>query len=261
MESIAEILKKARKAKGLSLEQVSKTTNIHKKYLKALEEGDYSLFPGETYAKGFLRNYSSFLDLNGEELVKRYSLQKSPPAPSPPAPKKKTKKKNLKLLYYVIFSLMVILLVFLIWRIIWPSYSQYLSLGLGKPEISEIPEIEVPPGLPLLLKEEETFPEPKVEKRALVEKEISLEPEAEKRELILRGVARDETWVEITVDGKKIEEGILEIGEEKIWKAKEKIKIKIGNAGGMELFLNERAIGVLGKEREVVTKVFALEDL
>ncbi|GAG09491.1 unnamed protein product, partial [marine sediment metagenome] len=45
------------------------------------------------------------------------------------------------------------------------------------------------------------------------------------------------------------------------WKAKEKIKIKIGNAGGMELFLNERAIGVLGKEREVVTKVFALEDL
>ena len=113
MEPIAETLKKARKSKGLSLEEIAKETNINKKYLKALEEGNYDLFPGEAYVKGFVRNYASFLGLAAEELVEKYSLAENPPVASLPPSRKKPKKRDRRVLYYTLLSAMAILLVFL----------------------------------------------------------------------------------------------------------------------------------------------------
>ncbi|GAB4365896.1 MAG: helix-turn-helix domain-containing protein [Spirochaetales bacterium] len=81
MESVGEKLRKAREAKNVSLDQVSRDTNIAKRYLLALEEEDVSLFPGDTYAIGFLRNYSEYLGLNPAEMTTLYKnmrLQEQP---------------------------------------------------------------------------------------------------------------------------------------------------------------------------------------
>ncbi|MCX7787374.1 MAG: helix-turn-helix domain-containing protein [Spirochaetes bacterium] len=81
MESVGEKLRKAREAKNVSLDQVSRETNIAKRYLQALEEEDVSLFPGDTYAIGFLRNYAEYLGLNPAELITLYKnmrLQEQP---------------------------------------------------------------------------------------------------------------------------------------------------------------------------------------
>lgn len=81
MESVGEKLRKAREAKNLSLDQVSRETNIAKRYLQALEEEDVSQFPGDTYAMGFLRNYAEYLGLNPAELITLYKnmrLQEQP---------------------------------------------------------------------------------------------------------------------------------------------------------------------------------------
>lgn len=81
MESVGEKLRKAREAKNVSLDQVSRETNISKRYLQALEEEDASQFPGDTYAMGFLRNYAEYLGLNSSELITLYKnmrLQEQP---------------------------------------------------------------------------------------------------------------------------------------------------------------------------------------
>ncbi|HWI54257.1 MAG TPA: helix-turn-helix domain-containing protein, partial [Desulfobacteria bacterium] len=64
MQSIGESLKNAREQKGISLEQAEDDTKIRKRYLQALEDGEYSIIPGSVYAKGFLRNYANYLGLN-----------------------------------------------------------------------------------------------------------------------------------------------------------------------------------------------------
>lgn len=63
-QSVGKILRKAREDKGLTLEQAKVETKIHQKFLKALEDGDYSLFSSSVHIKGFLRNYADFLGLN-----------------------------------------------------------------------------------------------------------------------------------------------------------------------------------------------------
>ena len=59
-----EILKNTRSEKKLSFENVEKETKIRVKFLRALEEGDVSLFYSTAYARGFLKNYAEFLGLD-----------------------------------------------------------------------------------------------------------------------------------------------------------------------------------------------------
>ncbi len=83
MESIGEKLRAAREKNNFTIEQVARDTHVAKRFLKALEDEDFSVFPGETYAMGFLRNYAEYLGLNAEELVSLYRNLKIQEQPLP----------------------------------------------------------------------------------------------------------------------------------------------------------------------------------
>lgn len=72
MNAIGEELKAERIAKGLSLEQVSEDTNIARRFLAALEEEDYSVFPGDPYIIGFLRTYSEYLGIDPHAMLQSF---------------------------------------------------------------------------------------------------------------------------------------------------------------------------------------------
>lgn len=69
---IGEQLTAARLNLKISLEEASKKTGINKKYLEALENGHVELLPKGVYRKNFLREYSSFLNLDAKEIIKEY---------------------------------------------------------------------------------------------------------------------------------------------------------------------------------------------
>lgn len=83
MESLGEKLKKARDQKACTLEQVARDTNIARRYLEALEAEDFSIFPGEPYLLGFLRNYGEYLGIESQELVSAYRTLKIQEQPIP----------------------------------------------------------------------------------------------------------------------------------------------------------------------------------
>ncbi len=83
MESLGKILKDARLKANVSLGQISRETKITKKYLEALENEEYSVFPGETYLKGFLKSYCDFLNLNSKEMMNIYEKIKIAETPTP----------------------------------------------------------------------------------------------------------------------------------------------------------------------------------
>lgn len=83
MEAIGAKLRNARTIKGVSLEQVVRDTHITKRFIEAMEEEDYDAFPGEAYLLGFLRNYSSYLGLDPEEVVTLFHNIKLQEQPAP----------------------------------------------------------------------------------------------------------------------------------------------------------------------------------
>ena len=75
MRTVGEILKKARLEKNISHAEVEKQIKIRKKFLIALEESNWQNLPSLPYIKGFIRNYSHFLNLNGDEMVAIFRRQ------------------------------------------------------------------------------------------------------------------------------------------------------------------------------------------
>jgi cytoskeletal protein RodZ len=64
MAGFGETLRQARAHKGVSLKEAEQATRITRHYLAALEEEDFSSLPPVIYQRGFVRNYSIFLDLD-----------------------------------------------------------------------------------------------------------------------------------------------------------------------------------------------------
>ncbi|MFQ5452103.1 MAG: helix-turn-helix domain-containing protein, partial [Candidatus Paceibacterota bacterium] len=69
MLSVAKLLKAERQKKELSLSDVQKETRIRKKYLTAVEAGDWNAFPSMTYIQGVIKTYAKFLGLDGKKLL------------------------------------------------------------------------------------------------------------------------------------------------------------------------------------------------
>ena len=73
MFEIGNSLREARLRQGLDFPEIEQRTKIRGKYLRALEEEQFDLLPGQTYVKGFLRSYSEYLGLDGQLYVDEFN--------------------------------------------------------------------------------------------------------------------------------------------------------------------------------------------
>jgi cytoskeletal protein RodZ len=78
MQAIGERLREARMRQGLDLTEVEVATKIRAKYLRALENDEFSMLPGSTYVKSFLRTYAEYLGLDAQLLVEEFRAQHEP---------------------------------------------------------------------------------------------------------------------------------------------------------------------------------------
>ena len=72
MAEVGEKLQEARKAKGYTLDDLQQITKIQKRYLIAIEEGNYNVMPGKFYARAFIKQYADTVGLNGDQLLEEY---------------------------------------------------------------------------------------------------------------------------------------------------------------------------------------------
>jgi hypothetical protein len=64
----------------LDVSEIEAQTKIRAKYLRALENEEWSLLPGPTFVKSFLRTYAQALKLDGRALVEEYRLHHERPS-------------------------------------------------------------------------------------------------------------------------------------------------------------------------------------
>lgn len=74
---VGKILASARSEQGMTTDMVAARLCLTEGYIKALEAGNYSVLPGDTFIRGYLRNYADIVGLNAEELVRLYMEQQN----------------------------------------------------------------------------------------------------------------------------------------------------------------------------------------
>jgi cytoskeletal protein RodZ len=77
VDELGNLLREAREAKGLTLAEVQDETRISRKFLDALENGQFESLPTSVHVRGYLRNYARFLNLDPEPLLERYELSRA----------------------------------------------------------------------------------------------------------------------------------------------------------------------------------------
>nr|WP_267904969.1 RodZ family helix-turn-helix domain-containing protein [Bacillus atrophaeus] len=65
-------MKEAREEKAMSLDDLQAATKIQKRYLTALEEGNYDIIPGSFYVRAFIKQYAEAVGLDSDQLFEEF---------------------------------------------------------------------------------------------------------------------------------------------------------------------------------------------
>ena len=77
MFEIGNSLREARERRDWAIPEIELATKIRAKYIRALEEEDFTAIPGDAYIRGFLRTYSDYLGLDRDVYVDEYASRSS----------------------------------------------------------------------------------------------------------------------------------------------------------------------------------------
>jgi cytoskeleton protein RodZ len=78
MPTFGENLRREREMRGVTLEEISESTKISVRLLKALEEDDFGKLPGGVFTRSFIRNYAQYLGLDEEHVLAEYKRTAQP---------------------------------------------------------------------------------------------------------------------------------------------------------------------------------------
>src|SRR5262249_35548342 len=82
MTNFGATLKKAREAKGISLDQIAKKTRISTRLLTAIENEEFHLLPGGIFNRGFIRAFAETVGVDPDQAVADYERLASMQAPA-----------------------------------------------------------------------------------------------------------------------------------------------------------------------------------
>ena len=77
--------------------------------------------------------------------------------------------------------------------------------------------------------------------------------------LELMAVAKERTWVRVSVDGTPVSDLTLESGDRRRWEADESFQLDVGNGGALELYLDGEFLGTAGMGRRLVEGLVVTE--
>jgi len=278
-------LKKAREAKGLSLESVHEVTKIPLDALRAIEEGYTVRTLSSFYYKGFIKIYAQYLDVELSNVVseptelRTFSKENKTQTfstpnfmfPWKPLIAKIFPRKIRKQIAAILFS---VLLLFIIYKSVSAMFAWVFSLKSKQPPQTKQYKKEAK-------KETQNKKEVKKEKNNKKKKSdikspavVTAEPASNKRAdtlkkadqvQISRGIvltvrARKNCWLRVMCDRVIVFQSSLRLGAVETWIAKEGIEITGKNITHLEFELNGDLIGTLGRESRNAKKIVVNKD-
>lgn len=277
--SVGLELKTARLAKKITLETISQKTKIPVKYLESLEQDQFDVFPSQVYAKSFIRAYAKVIGMDPSVMTRQFNAEVQPkevriepvnaeaemekgspwspivaltPVPSrnevhddpelarlqeedaasfrrEPSVLRNRRVRTVRRNKWL--RRLGTVMVFVFGLTLLAGVFYYTQKGVATIQWSQF------------------VPKPAVEPVASGVMDLNVPDKYQ--HLVLKGL--DKSWVQVvTDDGKSTFEDDMDEGEVKIYQAEKNFKIKIGNAGGVDIQYNGKALGVLGVTGQVV---------
>jgi cytoskeleton protein RodZ len=231
MESVGELLRKERESQGKTIEDVARSTRVNHVIIEALEDDRFSVLPAAVYVRGHLRTYARCLGLDEEDIIQKYlrfTQQQEPDeldewdaVEVELHEKQRNVTRHWALVAAAVVATVAILIV---------AFQAFRDGG----------DVEQQPVRQPVAVVEET--------REVAPPDTTVET----AKLQLMVVARERTWLTVSVDGTPVSDLTLEDGERRLWEAEDRFELGVGTADAIELYLDGEFLGEAGVGRVVV---------
>lgn len=237
MASLGQELRRERELRGISLQEISGSTKISLRYLRALEEDHFDVLPGRFFTKSIIRAYAQYCGLEEEAVLNKYHEETQLKEQVHKEEKKKSRTgkaltMNLKRIFPYGLTLILLSTVVLSILYLFPTREKTNLLNF-----TDIPEAvfardQIPP--PLDSFSARFFPEERIF-------------------FTINFV--EETWLQLYVDGRLTIDGLKYPGDKTEVKAFREIVLHLGNAGGVAYSLNNELGKPFGSSGDVVKNI------
>ncbi|MBM3307691.1 MAG: DUF4115 domain-containing protein [Candidatus Eisenbacteria bacterium] len=234
MESVGELLRKARESQGKTVEEVAKVTRMTAGTIEALEDDRYNALPALVYVKSHIRAYARYLGLDEQTVLDRYLRFTQQQETAEPdewdavemqrAQKRRTTSKRALWVVVAVVGAAVL-----------------IAVGIGLARRAASPPEPAAPA--------QEAPGAALRDTAIVWQKLSLTAAAKQR-----------TWVRVVADGTSQGDVTLEVGERHTWQADREFVLDVGNGGGVDLYLNGEYLGTAGTGPRVVEDLVVNEN-
>jgi cytoskeletal protein RodZ len=280
MTSVGTVLKTERERQGREPAEIAEELCITQRYLRAIEQDDLKTLPGIFFYKSFVKQYATLLGVD-EGLIKpgiEALTAQSEPLPLPGAENSQQPRRNgsshlsnpshfatkeaqpVRDLDPIVrdgnrryipdgrigMSIAALVAVLLACSGFYSWWNRAPQPAAAKAELSV--QVTAPP----------VAQKPAVE--ASLAPVAAVQAPADLNHVVLNLSATEKTWLSIVSDGKEIFSGVLEPSQTKTLTGIDIARVRIGNAGGVEIQWNGKAIGPVGPRGQVRTVVFTPEN-
>jgi cytoskeleton protein RodZ len=283
MGAFGDRLRREREMRGITLDEITESTKISRRHLKALEGEHFDQLPGGVFNKGFVRAYARFLGLDEDQAVADYSAASNEqPEPENKFPLEIHEQPNRELnprnsnlpLVFAIAALVGVLAGYGFWvkskphnsapvettqqaapanTASEPQASASQAATSSRPAVSNdsVGAAKQPPAQ-VAATSRPADPRPD----AVPSDSGDAPASGKEKAFFVQVKAKEDSWVSIVADGKSVMQRVLPADKHKKIKAGKSLILRTGNAGGIEVSFNGRPLGALGNENEPRTLTF-----
>jgi cytoskeleton protein RodZ len=291
VQSFGARLKKERERRKISLDEISVSTKIGVRFLRALEEEHFDQLPGGIFNKGFVRAYARYLGIDEEQAIADFLAASGAQQPEEkpeeqleeivPQAWRQAEGNGPARIPWGMFA--VVLLIVAFGLAIWGFYSrnsrQHRTIaptrpanvpasagGTSRSDLKQSAPAESAPQVPPA-SQQPSSPTPGGQLAAtpgagVVAPQTSPKTSPAQTTVTAPGdflvliKAREDSWLAITADGKEVMQDFLAASAEKSVEARKEIVVRAGNIGALDFSFNGRKLALKGDYGEVKTLTF-----
>lgn len=245
MSTLGIRLRELREAKGVSLDDIARSTRVGRRHLEALETDSWAELPAPVFVKGFIRAYCDFLDASPDEALGVYreatgesakpervqSILRSGPS----------RRAGPLVISLVLFIALGASLFALRLGLKSSPPSAPATSASARGDTASVPSSASIPAATA----------PAIQTQPVPASASDAKPAAQR--LVIHAV--EPTWIRVQVDDGQVSEELLPAGAGREWTAARRFVLTVGNAGGLEIDLNGKRMPVLGARGAVIQKL------
>ncbi len=212
-KGIGQTLREEREKIGLTYEQICEITKLRPGILEAIEKEAWEKLPPSVFVKGFIRSYAQTLHLDPDMLIEMYNTTEH--AQQNHVITKEETKGTAKKSSFIWILLIVLILVLMLLAAIGVKKYYMPKRHLKTPSLKDLSKAYTA---------------------------VSIEEPVYNFPIILKARTRKRTWLKIALDRQEEEKYLVQPGEYISWQVKNRLELIAGDAGGIELWLNNMPV-------------------